>query len=253
MRTRGIAVTALTLALAASGCGSSDKKASAPPTSPSPSASATVDPVHLTVDQLSKALIQVADLGPGYKTTKADTSPSPGCLKTLDNATNNGFPNAIKYVDAAYAADTDNEIPEVDTFVNSFDTPATAAKALSDLGAALASCTHVGESQDGAKYDLTVTNDDDKASAEVDHQLNVSAVGDVSGPGGKITIAFRVAFQQVGPLVVATGYSNTLTDTAADNAKVVALALERLRDVMGGRDPKPDPIDLAVFTGQLGQ
>ncbi len=243
MRTR-TAVTALTLVFVAalSGCGADDGE----------SPSVTV----LTKEQATEALLSLDNFEDGFKVAEDDDEDdsSMGCLddfESIDDVVNEPAVEAER----DYEADTEISLPGVFSAVASFDTDAPAKKGMSEVRKALADCTEVAETDDdGSRFELTIATDDEKAGAEADDQVNLSATGTVTVQGLTLPMAVHLSIIRVGNHVTMSGIVTMGEDARSDADEIAAAALARLVAVIEG-DPVPaqtlelDEVDMSQLFG----
>lgn len=242
-----VAGLAMMLATALTGCG---EGRTSPANTSASAGSTSAAAVPLTESQIDDALIEPTDLGEGYVERIVPDTGVPGCLAALD-VMNHGFARATLTNDIKFSAGTGAFMPQVHSTISTFADEGAAARAIADLDEALADCTAVDTTLDGASFDLRVRADNDTTRPEVDSQVNVAATGTATDVLGKFEMTYRAAFMQVGATITGTAYMNTVQDTEAESEKLAGLALDRLLAVVAGVEPSPTPIDLEVFTGYL--
>jgi hypothetical protein len=222
-RIAALVALGLVLGLALAGCGSAAKSA--------PKAT------KLSSTKATSALLSLADVGGTFKVDDAadHTTPSPGCLVAID---------AITYkIDAPTTEDVDYESTSAQSFpviynqVSSFGTVAVAKKRLDTFRAAMHTCTSVAETSSGVFTKLTVTTNNEKASAKDDDEVNVKAVGAISQGSQETPLGVFLAVVREGNNLAILEIGDVTQDAPAAGTGLVSLARARLAAVIKGTDP----------------
>jgi hypothetical protein len=238
-RTRSIArlatasVAVLALGAALVGCGSSSGGDSKDSSSKS---------LKLSKADATAALLTQENLGTAFKpdTSADNTTASPGCLTAVDAITDKN--DAPIHVKTDFQTDDEDSFPLVGNQVASYDSVADAKAAVTKLRDALASCTSVDDSagkdpSSDVITKLTVGTSAEKASAKDDDELNIKAVGQISGSGGNYPIGLYLAVVRIKNNLSITSVGALSKDAPAGAENYVVIAQGRLAAVINGDDP----------------
>jgi len=237
VRTRSLATgLALLVALLVSGCDIG--KVENPPTAQ------PEKPRILTNNDLLRSLItaeMIGDKFTDYRSTPDLTVIGPGCLQAFDAVTRTSFP--VREQVAYIRPEKKPLVPSIVSIAATFASVGDAETALPGMRKEIDPCTKVSQVEDGTRFTLAVTHDNDRFGDSVDDQLNVFAHGTVTTKNGVGSMVVGFSAIRVGSNVVVTGFITSSDAESVDKemATLNRAAVDRLRAVV---DSKPVPNDL---------
>jgi hypothetical protein len=198
-----------------------------------------IDASHrLSESEADLAMLSQGNLGGRFipDSTADHTSPSPGCLTAVDAISDQI--DAPVHVVADYMTNTKRAFPLVSNTVASFDSIADATAALEKFRTDIAACTAVDDKDtDGTATRLTVTDDQTKTDATTSDQVNVQAVGTITGAGGSYPIWLGLAVVRIDNNLTVISVGDLASKAPGDVSQLIKVADARLADVMAGRTP----------------
>ena len=216
-------------------CGSGTSKSASAPTKASP----------LTKKQVDSALLTLADLGPGFKadpdaTTGADGEEEFGCISNLDDPGISSPPAAEGQ--AGFVSEDDGSLPAVYNAVGTMQNEKQVKAAYDKVLAVLKTCRQVSLAEGGASLELKVTSNTDKTHQDVDHQVNVVALGTASSGGMSVPFGVWLSWMSLDNNITVVGYAN-VKQNVQPNPSLTAhayTAFAKLQAVIEGK-PMPKP------------
>lgn len=205
----------------------------------------------LTSAQAKQAVIPLASLGNGWKTSTDDDSSSSslGCLDKLDVKFDSK--DASSHARGDYEVSGDQAVTSVTSAVASYDDAGTVGKRLDAIKDAMAGCTEVDETdKDGSTIHLKVATDTKKAGDAVDEQVNVRATGTVSVGVFQVPVADSMSALRVDNHAVLIGFTDLAHEVPAHYDDLVEAAAQRVSDVAAGK--KPSTAVIAGFSQPKG-
>jgi hypothetical protein len=231
-------VVACVLALSTAACGA--------PSSPG-DAETPVRHHVLNQAELNRVLLTDEAIGKDFVSQSLGWSinPSgwPGCLSSLNGITYFAAPTRETLV--GIHADTEARFPLVVSTAAAFSTEKEAAVALPALREKLVGCTRVAESDDGLRFVLRVSHDDEHRTDAVDDQVNVAASGSMRRAGGTVPLSFGFTAVRVGNNLLLTCFLTSRKESVtAEATQVTDAAVARLAAVVAGKPVPRTSLDL---------
>jgi hypothetical protein len=168
--------------------------------------------------------------------TADHSTPSPGCLTAIDDITDKIDAPTTEDVD--YQSTSESSFPLISSQVASYGTVAAAKKKVDAFRTAIHTCTSVAETDDSGVFTkLTVTTNDEKASAKDDDEVNVKAVGAISQDSQQTPLGVYFAVIREANSLAIVEIGDLTQDAPANGEALVTLARARLAAVIKGSDP----------------
>lgn len=236
---RRVATCAVISGLALTGCGGSGQ------------GSGAGESGLLTDEQARSVLLTQANLGDAFVEAPEDDDDDDGGLGCLDSLEDEDTEDAPVSEERSFNAKTDFETPTVSHSVASFESTGEAEDALQRFADALEGCTEVDEvDAEGARTQLEIeTNDDTDDGLDVDDQVNVFAIGEITSQGFEFPIGLWFSATRVDnhiSLVFLVDLGSTFGEHREEYVKV---AVERLRAVIANEEPPETFVDASVEGG----
>lgn len=229
------------------GCGAEQ----APETAPAP-----VRLKILDEEELTRALLTEDTVGAGFVAERfgwnINDTGWPGCLEPLNGITY--FSAPTREVLVGIHADTDQNFPVIMSAAAAFSTEKEAADALPALRDKLADCTTIEVVENGTRFDLRVTREDERGPRAVDDQVNVLARGSMHVEGGNVPLSFGFSVARVENNVVLSGFLTARSGSVStETAAVLDAAVARLVAVARGSSvPKGPSLGFEPFEPDFG-
>lgn len=209
---------------------------------------------RLTAEQATSALLTADNVGDVFEEQPEDDDEDEGGLGCLDAVAGDDADDAPVSEERYFEAQNDFETPTIGHNVASYDAVEDAEAAKDRFAEALEGCTEVDEVDDeGTRTRLELeTQREVTDGLDVDDQVSVEALGDISSEGFELPVGFWFSAVRVDNHVSLVFVADLDTSFGENLDDYVEVATARVRAVVDGEEPPTTFVDAGVEGGTTG-
>lgn len=202
----------------------------------------------LSQAELDQALLTTGNLSDQFEIDPEDDTqddgdePDLGCLFDFEDT--GADEDEDDEGEIAFAAKPEPGLPGVLHFLAIAADEDEAQQGLDQIGEVFGECTRVDtEEDDGTRWQLDVTSDDDSWADQSDAQVNMSAVGTLGMGSLELPLTIEFSVVRVHNAVSITAFFDISDDIGSAHRDVTDAATARLVAVLAGDEPpRPEPV-----------